>query len=241
MDNAPRPVEGCAMPRLKSRTQCAVDGFQFIDAPISADVMKEWDFNVLVNRIYNQRVKNPRFNLSTDMNAIADEVDLANALRMTTIPNAESYIIADPGGGMAVFRVPPSTHNWASAAGEKSKALLSGAAVLTEWLGAGGVPVAPELAESRAAVCVVCPLNQGGDWLSWFTAPVAAFIRAQLNKREEMKLTTSHDAKLEICSACKCPLKLKVHVPLPYIANRIGADIRAKLDPNCWITKELKT
>lgn len=124
--------------------------------------------------------------------------------------------------------------------------LAAGASTLLDWLGEGGVPVAPELAASRARVCAgdpadpasACPQNQPGDLLSWFTKPASELIRKQLEKRKDLNLSTPDDERINICDACGCPLKLKVHVPLADILRRIPAESRSALDPRCWILKE---
>ena len=50
-----------------------------------------------------------------------------------------------------------------------------------------------------------------------------------------MDLKTSKDAELNVCQACLCPLKLKVHTPMSLIQKRLKPEQRAELDPKCWI------
>lgn len=94
------------------------------------------------------------------------------------------------------------------------------------------------LAEQRAAVCAVCPLNQAGDWTALFTVPVSNTIRAVLGAIKGQGLTTTRDEALHVCSACACPMKLKVWCRLPHILNHMPAESKAALDPRCWITRE---
>lgn len=118
------------------------------------------------------------------------------------------------------------------------KQLAAGVHILLDWLGSGGKPVEPATATARALICSTCPQNKGGDWKAIFTKPVAEKIRQQLEMKNEMSLSTPHDAKLTVCEACSCPLQLKVWTPLPYILAHTDAKTRAALDPRCWITHE---
>jgi hypothetical protein len=95
------------------------------------------------------------------------------------------------------------------------------------------------LAESRAAVCCApCPENQAGDWLSFFTVPVSAALRAALSALKHQGLETSRDEGLHVCRACSCPMKLKVWARLPHILKHIPAESKSKLWQQCWVLKE---
>jgi len=93
------------------------------------------------------------------------------------------------------------------------------------------------LADSRAAICADCPKNDGGDFTAYFTEPIANKIRTQLEIRGDLQLRTPSDEKLTVCSACDCPLKLKVWVPLDHILAHTSPEVKTKLDPRCWILK----
>ncbi len=116
--------------------------------------------------------------------------------------------------------------------------IKAGIGLLLDWLGEGGQPVADALANSRAAVCAGCPKNQPGDWMARFTKPIAEKIRTQLEIRNELQLKTPSDGKLGICDACDCPLRLKVHTPMAYIAKHTSEETKTRLDPRCWILRE---
>lgn len=223
------------MVRLKSRTQCPVNGFQFIDAAISGDAIQTWDFESMVREVQNRRMANPRFQLTTDANSIRQEVDQQNALRMLQIRNAESYVVVE--GQASPNRVVRSP-SWVGAAVGKFGAVKAGMGVLKDWLGAGGVPVSPEKSASRAAVCAVCPENKPGDIFAIFTQPVAERIKSQLAIKNDMSLTTPSDAKLNVCQACMCPLLLKVHTPLEHVTSHMSEEVKKALDPQCWVLKE---
>lgn len=225
------------MVKLKSRQQCAVDGFQFIDAAISPDPLKTWDFEQLCREIQARRLNNPRFQLPTDLAVIREEVDQQNALRMLSIRGADSYIM-DTGGNLPNPPRPAHTPKWGGAAGALSR-LTSGTMVLKDWLGAGGVPVAKELAAARAAVCATCPKKVPGDWTTLFTQPIADRIKAQIEMKQQMELTTPSDAELKgtMCEACSCPLELKIFTPLEHVLAHQSADTKSRLDARCWILK----
>lgn len=222
------------MVRLKSRTQCPVNGFQFIDAPIDPNPMQTWDFNQMVRQVISRREMNPRFGLSVDQRTVEREVDEQNAMRMLSIRNAESYVVVE-GQGPPNFQTPRSK-SWPSAVG----AVKTGVNTLADWLGEGGTPVPKEQSEARAFTCATCPQNGQGDWLSVFTKPAQLLIQGQMNLRNDLSMSTSSDDKLGICNACKCPLKLKVHVPINHISANMPAEIRAGLDPRCWIILEIE-
>jgi len=223
------------MVRLKNRRVCPVNAFQYRQAETGAQ-FKEWDFELLVSQVIAHRQQNPRFNLPTDGNSVRSEVDYANALRMLSIRGGESYVTEDAGAAPDPKRL-ASRSAFQNVVGGVKK-IASGKAILTEWLGEGGVPVRGELANQRAATCAACPKNKAGDWTSFFTAPAADMIRRKLELRHDLNLSTPDDDKLVVCDACLCPLKLKVHTPLKHILNHTSAEVRAELDPGCWVLSE---
>ena len=79
------------------------------------------------------------------------------------------------------------------------------------------------------------------EFETWFTRPAAEAIKLQLQKLAARKLATTVDSQLNVCTACLCPLKLKVHTPLPFILEHMSANTKAELDAKCWILSELST
>ncbi len=118
------------------------------------------------------------------------------------------------------------------------KTVSAGIGVLLDWLGSGGVPVSAEVAERRANICKDCPKNDGGDFKAYFTEPIAAKIKQQLEIKHDLQLKTSVDDNLTVCSACDCPLPLKVWTPLEHILVHTSKEVKAKLHPKCWILHE---
>lgn len=210
-------------------------------------------FKASVEAIIKHRLANKaitaKHRLSTDFGAVATELKEYTRIRLG-IPNEAPA----PEGVPGFFPESRNGQGEKAVAAEASvfrKIVRTGTGVstLADWLGDGGNPVAPELAESRAATCacrsrnekgecVGCPKHKEGDFLSLFTGPVANLIRRQLEERKQLNLSTTHDGKLNFCDACGCPLKTKVHVPLEYIKKHIRRQEFSQLDPKCWIINE---
>lgn len=108
---------------------------------------------------------------------------------------------------------------------------------LTAWLGSGGECVDIKEAERRAAICAVCPKNHRTEgWLlGLFTRPAIRGIRMQLERKCDMRLETSLDPLLGLCTACFCVLILKVWTPPEMILKHLKPKTKAKLHPDCWI------
>jgi hypothetical protein len=118
------------------------------------------------------------------------------------------------------------------------KRAAQGTGVVLDWLTSGGAPVAQDLAEKRAAVCVACPKNVEG---AWYTVAPAQLIKATLEARKDIKLETRSDGLLKSCDVCKCLMRLKVHVPLDYITKNTKPDIMGEFPDWCWIKKECES
>lgn len=224
-------------PRLKNRWQSPIGGFMFTE-PTTGAQLNGWGFDALVSEIVAHRRLNPRFNLPTDPNVVAQELDLQNAMRMQATRGGDLFIMQDGGGGGNF--TPPPRRNLAARVAAQGGRLGSGISVLADWLGDGANTVPPEQANTRAAICAKCPQNQPGDWTTWFSSPAASFIKTQLAHRNQMKLTTPDDDKISMCQACGCQLHLAVHVPLAHKLARMSPEVKAKLDPGCWVLSEEK-
>lgn len=196
-----------------------------------------WDFQLLCTELLAHRQANhTRFPyLNLDMGKIKEEVEHANALRVSKIPGAESYVDKS-GGAQPNFPNPHSLR--LRAVGASVAKLATGAGVLLDWLGSGGVPVESSLAEKRASTCSACPENGDGNLSKIFTVPISNMIRRQLESRKELKLATSKDDKLGICKVCLCPLPLKVWVPIDSVKEHVSEEIRAQLPAFCWMKTE---
>jgi hypothetical protein len=239
--------------RLKSRNSpFPPHGFQFFQPQIPKGTYSAMlGFDIVVNEIIALRKANPRFGLATDKATVGDELDAFNAKRLESMPGGDAYIIDDTGGPPPKFKArslpTPQSARGAVSAGIKSvgpglKRLEVGIGVWMDWLGRGLAPVDHDLAEKRAAICAVCPLNQKPSTpLQWIYSKAKYPISAFMQIKNDRDIKTSLDAKLFNCQACDCVLALKVHCPLDVILEREKPEHLARLDPRCWILKEKET
>jgi hypothetical protein len=193
---------------------------------------------ILANPFLAQKHKWP-----TETRAIEDWVDLYNATICAKM--GWNHYILDESGPVSVPKAQAPQHlanlqSLRDVAGAV-KEIISGAQSLGEWIDSGEPPVERAAAELRALICVACPQNSPGDFTKWFTIPAAELIRRHIQKAQDRNLATLSDDRLNLCLACHCPLKLKVHVPLPWIAKRLTDSQKARLaeGKSCWILSEL--
>lgn len=228
------------MVRMKSRTQWPLGGWWFIDSAISDKVIGDlsWDFERLCQEVQSIRQNNPRFKLSTDLNAIRAEVDYYNALAMSRLRGGEGYITQDAAGAPASFINPQRSGRLQAAAGAVKK-LRAGMGLIEAWEHAGYPSVPAEQSNFRGAVCASCPKNELGHYTRWFTVPASEHIRKRAEKLRELKLVTDYDDRLGTCAACLCVMTAKVHVPIDFIKQHQAPGVQEELDARCWIPKEM--
>ena len=231
------------MPRLKSRQRPIPNGFVFYE-PLTK---RKWtgpalSFDMLVQEIIAHRMGNAILNgKATDYATVADEVDTANALYCQRMGWTQ-YVLHDGIGVTEVKKKPapsrptPRPAN-AGAEGAPNKSIARAAITLTSILGPSQKPVARELAEKRAAICVRCPLNQTGQesFRAFLSEAGASMVRKMFGFLNDANLKTTRDEELGICGACECPLKMKVHAPLDFILSKTDAETMAAFAENCWI------
>lgn len=227
--------------RLLDRNKFPPGGFRYYVAQTNWSITPWASFDSAVAEIVAHRRANPYIasqnGWSLDPATVANELDAWNAAVCQQM--GWNAFITEGGATtvnpktMSSQSLPPSG---ASAAGK----LSSGIATIAEWEISGGVLVSQDLAESRAKTCSTCVKNQSGDLTSWFTIPAANLIKAQLEKRNSLKIYTTSDPLLGVCEACACPIRLKVHCPLDIISAKMSPDVRDQLDPGCWILSESK-
>jgi hypothetical protein len=123
--------------------------------------------------------------------------------------------------------------------------LSNGAHIITRWFGSGATPAANDVAQRRADICntvasgASCPFNAPGF------APVeriAEIIKAQVEKKNELKLEVKGEENLHTCSLCFCHLPTKIWTPIEHIISGTPAPMIKKFrreQPQCWIVKEL--
>lgn len=230
--------------KLRSRTNSPPNGFIWVQTETGWDNRKAaphtvWDFSSLARELQaHRRANHKRYPwLSLDYATIERQIDEANALRVSTIPGAESYIMSGEAAAPPKTSAPSLSQKLVNVAAALKRA-ASGGAILLEWEKAGGKPVPKELAESRAAICVACPQNGKGDLTDWFTVPASDLIRRQLERSTKLNLSTTQDGALGTCKVCLCVMRLKVHTPMEFIGPYLSAEIKAELDPKCWQLSE---
>lgn len=221
---------------LKSKSSFPPGGYQFYQPETnwSAPMPMVDDFGTTINKIINHRLANPRFNLPTDYSVVSQELETFTCTRIKFDPshcelkkklNSVSNnhngqpILKGLAAGLAVVK------KWAK-----------GVVVLSDWLGSGGIPASRKVAQRRADICLKCPLNDTGEWS--FSDEAASKIKAQLEAKKQLNLTTKGEEGLGHCSACGCNLALKVNVPLDFILPHTDPEVMEKLHSDCWIKNE---
>lgn len=229
------------MPRMKSLTAHPPWDWQFLQPETGMSQPIKGSFTSVVQQVMALRKANKylaeKHGWRTDLKGVEFDVEQQNVDRCLA-------------GGWTDFvqfdavPTPPAEYD-SSKKNERGnvagvKRVAAGVGVLLEWLGSSGKGVAQELAEKRAAVCVACPKNGKGNLLDYFTGKAAEKIKTQLEIKNDLLMRTSKDKELGTCEACRCHLPLKVHTPLKHIVEHMSHDVRAALDPKCWVTAEEK-
>lgn len=217
-----------------SRTQTPPGGWQFYQPQTkwSAPTPIASTFDQTVILIIKHRLANGaitvRNNLATDPVSVGNELEAFTRARLGLGPAIAPKLSPPP-------PVAPALAGPVAGAVAAVKKIAAGAALLLEWEESGLPPVPAELSVKRAATCEGCPKNDPGGLSKYFTEPVSEKVQKRLGRLHQMNLATPSDAKLHVCSACLCPLKLKVHCPMELIQKRLKPEQRAELDPRCWI------
>lgn len=194
-------------------------------------------FSQTVALIIAMRKKNPaitaKHNLATNTEAVESELEKYTRKRLG-LPEVSQVPFSESRSQSAQGAVAVAAGG--SLAGLKRAA--SGTAVVIDWLGAGGIPVAQELAEKRAATCVACTYNQPGDW--YVTAPAELLKKSvetwkSVTGKTDVKFETVQGDKLKSCQVCRCLMALKVFVGLDHILSKTKPDVMAELPEWCWV------
>lgn len=211
-------------------------GWQFFEPSTNwwapAPVSNTFDQQVI--NIIKHRRANPaataKYHLATDPGSVGNELEAFTRKRLN-LPEVAPPKILPPQH--------PSYRPPVAGVITDIKKLAAGAGLLMEWEESGLPPAPAEKATARAATCATCPKNSSKQFGQWFTGPLSELLRRKIQRLNEMALTTPSDAQLGVCSACLCPLRLKVHTPFELIAKRFKPEHKAELDPRCWILAEL--
>ncbi len=237
------------MPRLADRSRLPPGGLRFYIPEINWAPTAHDTFNGTVNQIVAKRLENrhliERHGWSTDPKQVAIELDSYNA-KVCVEMNWRQYITSGEPPEAPQIRPPGGfTPGQMMSYLSPVKKLAAGAALLMEWEESGLPPEPPQVSEQRAKTCCLrddgspCPKNSTDEISAWFTVPVASAIKSRLQRLHDLKLSTPYDERLNVCSACLCPLRLKVHTPLSLIKKKTKPEELNELDPQCWILREL--
>jgi hypothetical protein len=231
------------MPRLKNRQQQVPNGLSFYLAETKWRPPRYASFDAIVMGLIgvlnaNKEVAR-KLGWPIDYKFLANVVDEYNAAICQQMGWTD-YISADGGQPAAVpFQAPAPSRSPASPTPAANlKRLAAGAETIVEWIASGAEAVPGSQANERAAVCVACPLNAQGQLTDFFTIKASDAIRKAYQQRSDWNLTTLHDEKLGVCSACSCPMRLKVHMGLALILKRLSPEAKGSLHPQCWILSE---
>jgi hypothetical protein len=220
---------------LRNRQKQIPNGLRYYQAQTKW-VARPGSFSSIVDQVIAHRQANPWLRQSIDRPTVENEVDLFNA-NLCAQQGWSDYIVGGDPPASPQSPPPGLANRLANVAGASP--------VLVEWIASGAEAVPNELANSRARTCcdidgkgTRCPMNEAGDLLRFFTVPVSEAIRSALNSRREMKLSTSRDDDLHVCTACSCPLKLMVHIPLERKLKALSAEAKSRLHSKCWVLRE---
>ena len=219
-----------------SRTQFPSGGWEYYQAETNwtAPTPKSSTFDQTVILILSMRQKNPAMTLRTKwamtIEGVGNDLEAYTRARLGMAPTGQDFPKMSPPAAI------PQLAGAALQAVAEVKKRAAGAAFLLEWEESGLPPSSPDISERRAGVCVTCPKNNPEKTLfDYFTVKASEMIRKRFERLFSLGLKTSVDEKLNVCEACLCPLRLKVHSPRELIDKRIKPEQRAELHPNCWI------
>jgi len=231
------------MATLKNRQNQIPNGFKYRQAETGWTPSAWSSFETIVLAVMAHRRGNPalarKHQWALDHNTIAAEVDSYNAA-LCEAHGWTDFILPPPSEApLPKFKALSSfTGKQLSVAADKAKKVWQGVRSLNDWMDSKEPAVDSALSQKRAEVCVKCPVNGKGGLEDWFTKPASEIIKRQFEKLSERNLKTTVDDKLNVCTACLCPLKLLVHVPLDFKLAHMGPETRKALDGGCWILAE---
>lgn len=218
-----------------NRHQTPPNGWQFRQPETgwTAPTPVSSTFSQTVELIIAHRKHNPavtaKHKLATNREAVGTELERYTRKRLG-LPEASS---------LGPFWESPSPFGLGGkdVAGDSLSGLkraAQGSAIPIDWLRSGGMPVARELANKRAAICLECPKHEKGEW---YTIAAGELIKATIEARSDIKLETDYDDQLQSCGVCSCLLRAKVHCPLDIIVSKTKPAILAAFPSNCWVAK----
>lgn len=226
------------MARMKDRNTFPPHGWQWLESQTSWNAPANSSFDVVVMALIEHRKANKwiteQNNLPTEYDAVADQIDSYNAERM--LRSGWNHFLSEASPNPQWM--PQRLNRAAGLVVASVKKTAAGIKVISDWLGSGLRPVDQSLAEKRASVCAVCPLNVDPNWIQKMDALAAKEFKTLLEIKNDMKLQTPIDSQIKSCSACDCWLPLKVFTKLEHIVNNTSENVWKDLHEKCWIREE---
>lgn len=223
---------------LKSRNNHPPGGFYFVQPETGWTSSKWRSFDHVVSEIIAHRQANPRFNLPTDKETVAIELENQMTERLRSIPGGMDFLMdsqpAPPGSFQKRLRVSRAGDG---AVADRVKNVVAGIGLWKSWF-KDQEPIAQELANKRAATCKGCQFNIKGNIFQRFTEASGKELLAIMGSLKERKLTTPHDAELGVCDLCDCATSVKAWTPLNLALEHMRPEVKAKLPPHCWLATE---
>ena len=167
-----------------------------------------------------------------DLRSKVREHRLSNSLAVEGIDDQiHAYMCAQQDPGSRVCTPTPPTK---SAQTPKASLTVSDALAFLSTVGAffksGGKLVEQEQADTRASVCVSCPLNTKVAGCR----PCVGLARKVFDLLGARK--TPHDSNLQQCGVCGCVLAAKVWLPIETV-HAVTPDT-SQFPDHCWIVQE---
>jgi len=192
-------------------------------------------FSEAVNFLFAFRSKNPslveKHGWSLDPDDVASDVDAYNAQRMV----ASGYFGFVDLEGDTPAQKKTARQELGGSLARHVGAVKSALSMFRDIFGPDGKAVEKEVAESRAAICTACPLNQKGTLGEFFKTPIANSITGLRGMMRDKSFTTSRDNELGICEACGCVTAAKVHASGEVLQKNMSTEEISRLHPDCWI------
>lgn len=200
-------------------------------------------FSAQVQNIINHRRANPRFNLATDSENVANDLEAYTCSRINNDPQwcyADSPNPNPPAPNQSGEPQKKSSFvtSVVAALVRRIRQLRDGEAIGRAWLGDSLTPVENNTADQRAVKCLNCPKHDPGNWFDHFTGEIAEAVMEIVKLKNHLELSATNESGLGSCKACGCHLASKVWIPLKHIRNNTSPKIMSELDPNCWIKTE---
>lgn len=184
-------------------------------------------FRDVVSRIINHNRNNPRFNLPTDPEDVANLLDHYTCARLNHDTNWCAGPLSPPENPELKKKQVNRRPGVLAQLADDVETIANGAKAITDWLASGGHPTSETKARARATVCSTCPNNR---------KPNVVLEAAAWTVMKTVGITELDG--LGECSVCKCQLPLKVWFPFYDIDAHTNPKLWHQFPKDCWALKE---